>query len=517
MIYYEDFGARGDGKTNDFLAMQAAHKRANETGEDVFATPGKCYYINELNGEPITIKTNTSWQGAKIIIDDTYLSGGNPETYPKCEIFSVENDYPTLFLDETNPYIAALNENRPVIKKNGETKRLDLGLGYPAFLMVYNDENTQYKRAGFVDRGAPQKELIVIDECGNIDEKTPVLFDYEKITRIEVVRIDTKPITIEGGEITTLASRVHNEKGGYREVAHGLLVSRPNTTVKGVKHYIENQLAKGEIINGVPFYGDSVGGFFKTSFTSNVEFRDCFATGRVMYGASYEIILSHSNDVRLVNVKQSEENYNRIKDWWIMGSNFCKNISYDGCYLTRFDAHCGVYNVTIKNSTVASLRLTGGGDFVIENSTVKTKIYGGDTFIMLREDYGSTWRGNIYIKNCVFDSIFDDRKYETVTLIWAEWRNHDFGYKTYMPNVYVDNLSFAEKLGTKCVELFDITNRDENYPNVISYSEAFISGDENKNVYTPPKLVSIKNCDTGVDFLLADSEFLKDTELYYEK
>lgn len=31
-ISYDDFGAVGDGKTNDFFAMKAAHERANELG-----------------------------------------------------------------------------------------------------------------------------------------------------------------------------------------------------------------------------------------------------------------------------------------------------------------------------------------------------------------------------------------------------------------------------------------------------------------------------------------------------
>ncbi len=43
MIRYEDFGAVGDGKTNDFSAIKRAHDAANETGEGLVATAGKCY------------------------------------------------------------------------------------------------------------------------------------------------------------------------------------------------------------------------------------------------------------------------------------------------------------------------------------------------------------------------------------------------------------------------------------------------------------------------------------------
>ena len=104
-------------------------------------------------GSPIVIKTDVSWCGASFIIDDTEFSFANPETYPACDIFRVENDYPIIELDAENPYIKAANEASPAIEKNGKTKKLDLGLGYPALLVVYNDENTQYIRNGFKDNG----------------------------------------------------------------------------------------------------------------------------------------------------------------------------------------------------------------------------------------------------------------------------------------------------------------------------------------------------------------------------
>ncbi len=513
MIYYEDFGAVGDGVTNDFSAIRKAHEAANERGEKISAAAGKCYYLKMTEGSPIVIKTDVSWHGASFIIDDTTLSFADPETYPACDVFRVENDYPIVELDAENPYIKAANAHSPAIEKNGKTKKLDLGLGYPALLVVYNDENTQYIRCGFKDRGSPQKELFLIDEYGNIDEKTPALFDYEKITRISVIRCDTKPISVEGGEITTLASQVYNETENYREVEHGFEIARPNTTVVGLKHYIKNQILKGEIINGKAFYGDSAGGFYKAHFTTNVEFRNCFATPRIMYGASYEIMVGFANDVRFIGVYESEESYNDTRYWWIMGSNFSKNITYDSCYLSRFDAHCGVYNATIKNSTVASLRLTGGGDFIIENSTVKTKHYGTDTFIMLREDYGSTWRGNIYIKNCLFDNITESRRLECVKLIWAEWRNHDFGYRTFMPNIFVDNLKIAERLCAKRVELFSVANKDGDFKDVTNFALTGFSGEENKNIYNPPEFVSVKNCDTGISFVMPSGDFYKRTKL----
>ena len=44
-LTYEDFGALGDGKNDDFEAIIACHKEANRTGTPVKARDGATYYI----------------------------------------------------------------------------------------------------------------------------------------------------------------------------------------------------------------------------------------------------------------------------------------------------------------------------------------------------------------------------------------------------------------------------------------------------------------------------------------
>ena len=84
-----------------------------------------------------------------------------------------------------------------------------------------------------------------------------------------------------------------------------------------------------------------------------------------------------------VNCSQTNDiNDNRY--WGIFASNYSKNISFDNCILSRFDAHMGVYNATIRNSTLGYMGVNaiGSGNFLIENSTVR-----GRSFINLRPDY----------------------------------------------------------------------------------------------------------------------------------
>src|SRR3546814_17668113 len=95
-----------------------------------------------------------------------------------------------------------------------------------------------------------------------------------------------------------------------------------------------------------------------------------------------------------------------------MGSNFGKNLLYDGCTLSRFDAHQGVANATVRNSTLGHMGINaiGSGTFTITNSTIL-----GRSLINLRPDYGSTWHGELIIQNCVFKPTA--RKLSNVSLI----------------------------------------------------------------------------------------------------
>ena len=67
-VCYEDFGAVGDGKTDDFDAMAKAHAYANENKLDVVIPGSKTYYIGKTDKDnpkdPIKIQTNVDFGNA---------------------------------------------------------------------------------------------------------------------------------------------------------------------------------------------------------------------------------------------------------------------------------------------------------------------------------------------------------------------------------------------------------------------------------------------------------------------
>ena len=56
-VCYEDFGAVGDGVTDDSAAIRAAHEYANENGLDVVCEGAKTYYIGIMT-KTIPIKSH---------------------------------------------------------------------------------------------------------------------------------------------------------------------------------------------------------------------------------------------------------------------------------------------------------------------------------------------------------------------------------------------------------------------------------------------------------------------------
>ena len=249
IVNYKDFGAVGDGVTNDFAAIKKTHEYANEMGYKVEADPDATYYIGRTFGEVVEVRTDTDWRGATFIIDDKAF--GSQDVDRQKHIFVVTSDHKT----ETYTAVASTEVGRVMleINKAGGIKadsftRLDLGLGYPALVYLINENHNSYIRYGEnQDAGSAQRELVKIDENGNVDESTPLLFDYEEITKIQVVRTDDAPIVVGYGRFITKANAAPRQ---YNYYYRGILVQRSNTTVTDIDHKIVDE---GE--SGAPYSG----------------------------------------------------------------------------------------------------------------------------------------------------------------------------------------------------------------------------------------------------------------------
>jgi hypothetical protein len=154
-----------------------------------------------------------------------------------------------------------------------------------------------------------------------------------------------------------------------------------------------------------------------------------------------------------------------------MSSNFSKNLAYIDCTLSRFDAHCGIYNATIKGSKTESIRIVGEGTLLIEDSEIYAA-NASNTVISTREDFGSFWRGNVILRNVLFHTYGDG----PVNLFVGHWYNHDFGYSTELATeIHIENFrvdknvevrlfstTFVSELNASLAESFEKAILDEN-------------------------------------------------------
>jgi hypothetical protein len=123
----------------------------------------------------------------------------------------------------------------------------------------------------------------------------------------------------------------------------------------------------------------------------------------------------------------------------------------DNCYLDRFDAHQGLYNATITDSTLGfGILVIGGGQLYIEN------VYrvSGNEFLLLREDYNSVFDGDLIIKDCRMGSSIN-------SVIKGTWRSFYNGLPNYMfRSVTIDGLT-VESSGSY-ISVYHITNASKN-------------------------------------------------------
>lgn len=427
VVRYSDFGARGDGKTDDIDAIAAAHAFANQYGLKVKADDKATYYIGGKNRTAI-IQTDTDFGNAAFIIDDSEVQNRN------ANIFLVSST-----LKPFKPEgITSLKKNQP---------KVDIRLPGPCLIAVTDSNVRRYIRFGpNQNNGSPQTDIFIVDAEGNVDMNAPIIWDFDHVTAITALPIDEITLTLRGGRFTTIANSAESK---YNYYSRGIAIRRSHVVVDGLQHFIT-----GEGDHGAPY-----GGFINIGDCAFVTVQNCVFTGHKVYetigsaGVSvsmgtYDISLNSAINVSFINCTQT----NDIKDsrfWGLMGSNYCKNLILDNCIFSRFDAHMGVANATIRNSTLGhqGINAIGTGTFLVENSTIY-----GRNLINLRSDYGSTWQGEFIIRNCTF--VPAGGRPVTASLIGGSYTGqHDFGYVCYMPErIIIENLKI------------DDSNHPDNYP-----------------------------------------------------
>lgn len=588
-VYYSDFGAVGDGETDDFKAIYSTHEYANDTGKTVKADSNETYYIcdTRIGGTATTVKiqTNVDWCGAKFIIDDTQIV----TSAPLLSLSSFRNDAKAM--GAKNIFEVIPNSNHTVTKIAdtsilSQLKNMSIGpktesIGAviheaiggwdgPLMIILYDSTHQIYRRSGY-NQSADTQEIIVIEADGSISSETPIIFDYTEVTSVDVYKLDpTSAITVKNGTFTTWETTIdHLADDGTMyggTISRGLSVSRSYTTVENIEHIVEYGFNLLDRANG--YEGASQAGFFRASNANHVTFKDCVIPGRIAYGnsSSYNFGAAHVNKIVLDNCYQpnfwvttdAEGNIhnatkyddtaigNAVKSdsnaiqgmgfndlglkthytnndgkhmdlrlfWGVGGTNFCKNMEYRNSTITRFDAHQGLHTGKIINSNLMGFEIIGYGEMLVEDSAIYKYGAGGagNALVYLRNDYGSTWDGDVIFKNVkAYHYETESQNFEngngnahSPSIVSHSYNNWDYGYVCHFPNIVLDNVTYWSQITGKQLtaeQRGQIALLYNGYFKELNMHLPTLSdGTTNVNPITPPDYISVINNSNGYDY-----------------
>ena len=619
--------------------------------------------------QTIQIKTDVNWGNAQFLIDDTDMASGDGTKRTSSRIFNVSSDYASTTITDaaTLEKLANIGEGttkidyapgfKALLTIYNSNHKVYRRKGYASAEGDNQHELILIDKDGYVDESTPfmfDYETVTSMKVQRVDENpttitggtfytcasrinmyTPIYANKQAIDPATGALLFDKDAE---GNVTTTPTQA--DKSGYVHynsstkqyevitswnkdtvdsnvflttpndgyILRSINVSRSNTTLQNVQHYIKYEISVAEQHAGISYtatetitgengettvqeiagsevkiaYGGSpYNGFLYASNGTDITFKDCVFTGRRGYSkvsnsddsgmtGTYDFGANLANNVTVDGCLQSNfymqykkydsadkantlpgevttkavfdangkiVGFNTIDDgvervgytityengipkvapnaasflsmsdtnyrdnvtdrmcWGIGGTNYCKNMTYENSVMSRYDAHCGLYNGAVVGTTINFFAMVGKGDFKIENvtwitSALEAEDSTNNSLIFLRNDYGSPWDGTITIRNTTAKGYAKG----TTWLIMHSYTNWDFGYTAHFPNIIVNNLEFTNT--------DNVTFLKHNWTayETIHEDKVYYDGDSktygtytNINTVVPPEFIKIIN------------------------
>ena len=343
-VYYEDFGAKGNGITDDYQAMYNAHIFANECGQTVCGKDGAHYMVGAASlTRTIPVMTDVNFNGATITVNDF---GSDAYKYRNVKLFTTTRQYAAVYLTGEEVYALyeeyrAANPDAPeklVIDSTTESfPWLAPKLVTGSMVRIISKNHKDFVRWGAnQSSGSNRMDVFMVEANGDFVRETdtdldgngvignvttPVAYSFgctdvndpsvtqscidsgnfnSDITELIIYRNDDNPITIENGTFYNICCQAVAEtefKVKYHAYYRGFELFRSNVTIQNIKHRMKDEPEMHIVQNQnnhleCDEYCDNYGsrqesypyyGFFFIQYTSNLLIKDCSLTGHTVY------------------------------------------------------------------------------------------------------------------------------------------------------------------------------------------------------------------------------------------
>ncbi len=376
-VNYRMFGAISDGKSDDGLAIRAAHAWANAHDLPVAQRSGE-FWIGDTHG--IQIQTPVNWGKTVFHIDERTNSKSEPR-------FVVSNDRPTVDIPLDEDLKAALIDRiRPGVQLVPELAP------WAGHLLTVTDANDRIGiRAGnYSKRGWAREELFYVEEEGRIIGD--IAWEFRDFTSVRATPCNDSVLVVEGGTFYFSGDSPQNSSPGYHH--HGILIQRSRTIVRDQWMGLEPGKSDDSmeprrgcyILSGV--YDVTLENIRCMPWEKNRDGKD-----RDVAHGTYGIGGARMLNCTFRNLT-AEAGW---VSWGVFGTNLNKNFRIENCRLNRIDVHFHCWNLMIRDCDIGfkGISVTGGGDLLIENT-----VRHGNSFVNFRPDYGSRWDGRVRLRGC---------------------------------------------------------------------------------------------------------------------
>ena len=521
-VTYKQFGAKGDGKTNDYDAIVAAHKYANANNLPVKADKGAKYYISHMdsnNPKGALIQTDTDWTGAEFIIDDSILTldkkivdeNGNvsyDSSERKCFLFTVEasRQYETKWIN-TNFYwrknssgsYSAVNPKTSAILETD--KKIYLGLDpnlskYPEYngTGTSNDPKTAEtqinktfsKETTKLQGTFSDRALYILKSSDEIlrwgrNGSATATGDRRPQEEVVIVNKDgsidsSTPLQWDWDKISRIEKHYIDDKqltitGGVfttkvnmlktvQYFYRGISISRSNVLIQGVEHYLTGEDTESQF----PRLGGPYQGFFRIQYSTDITLKDCVLS-------DHKCIYGYGNDVNKTAPYDYYAEYavNLVLDHCVCATDINDNTRWG----TTGTNYCK--GITVQNGCEISRIDAHKGTYNLTVRDSKMGYWGivavgfGDLvienveslsqyFLVFRRDYGSAWYGDVTIKNCTWKT--NNYSPQLIQAIYDPTYNYGFDSFTENGKTYYDRMADTITIDGLTLDFSGITDPD---------------------------------------------------------